>query len=138
MKQVILIAVFFVLAEAGCKIKIYGPGESNGGDLPPQTRVLKIYAVPDTVAPGDTAQCVCIITDSTNSRFKFYWYIPRGTPIGGKDTTYYGTGVHMTLGNWIKWKAPNKPDLYDLNVTVDDGNQDSVAVEDGCQVIVKQ
>ncbi|HKI45053.1 MAG TPA: hypothetical protein VKA08_06940 [Balneolales bacterium] len=126
------------LAEAGCKIKIYGPGESNGGDQPPQTRILKAYATPSTVAPGDTAQFVCVIADSTNTKFRFYWYIYHGTPIDGTDTTYGGDGVYMTLGNQIKWKATSQPDSYSFEITVDDGSKDSIWVNGVFDVTVKQ
>jgi len=120
----------------GCKVT--GLGDSGGTEnIPDQTRILAVYAVPDTIAPSDTAQFKCTILDSTNGKFKFYWYVPHGTSIGGKDTTYGGVGVVYTTGNQIKWKAPIKADLYSFNVTVDDGNKDSLAVEQGFQVVVK-
>ncbi len=136
MNRIILIMLLFLFVETGCKLNV--GGRSNPGDLPDQTRILKAYAEPSTVAPGDTVECFCIISDSTNTRFKFYWYIPRGTPIGGKDTTYYGSGVHMTSVNRIKWKAPNLSGGYDFDITVDDNSQDSVAAEKTFSVSVKQ
>jgi len=136
MKLVILIAVFFVLAEAGCKIS--GAGESNIVGY--QTQILKAYAVPSTVPPGDTARFVCVITDSTNSRFKFYWCIHQGSPIGAIDTVkdlYVGCPAYVTSRNQIEWKAPDKPNEYDFEVEVNDTSSDLAPVDATFSVIVK-
>jgi len=127
--------LLFLFAETGCKLNV--GGRSNPGDPPDQTRILKAYAVPSTVAPGDTVECFCIISDSTNTRFKFYWFAARGTLIGGIDTTYHGLGGHMTTVNRIGWKAPNIPDGYDFEIIVDDNSQDSLATDATFSVLVK-
>ena len=139
MKRTLLITVCILLAIMGCKLKISGFDTTSPGDLPPQTTIISAYAVPETIAPGDTSMFVCNISDSTDSTFKFYWYMPSvGTYISGRDTTYYGDKVFYTTGNHIQWKAPNKPDNYIIiNVTVDKGSKDAVAVDANFSVVVQ-
>ena len=119
-------------------MKISGFGTSNPGDLPDQTTILSAYAVPNTVAPGDTALFVCNISDSTDSTFKFYWYMPSiGTYIGGKDTTYHGVKCFYSSENHIKWKAPSNPDNYIvINVIVDNGSIDAMWVQSNFTITV--
>ena len=87
LKRIPFITFLFLFTTLGCKIS--GPKTSTG-PLANQTAILSAKAVPDIVAPGDTVQFICRITDSTNTKFRFYWYIFYGTTIGGKDTTYGG------------------------------------------------
>ena len=120
-------------------MKISGFGTTSPGDLPPQTTIISAYAVPDTVAPGDTSMFVCNISDSTDSTFKFYWYTPSvGTYIGGSDTTYAGDKAFYTTENHIKWKAPSKSDNnITINVTVDNGSNNAVGVQTNFSITVK-
>ena len=74
MKWRALFIIFFLLGFSGCKIS--GPKTSTG-PLANQTAILSAKAVPDIVAPGDTVQFICRITDSTNTKFRFYWYISK-------------------------------------------------------------
>ena len=137
LKRRVLIILLFFVAEAGCKIKI-NAYEDYGGPIGYQTNILAAYATPNTVAPGDTARFVCIIRDSTNSKFKFYWYIPNGTPIGGKKTTFGGLVSYVTSINQIKWKAPNKPGAYDFEIDVNDSSSDLAIPNKGFEITVKQ
>jgi len=127
--------LLFLFAETGCKLNV--GGRSNPGDPPDQTRILKTYAIPSTVAPGDTAKFVCVIADSTNARFRFIWFVPNGTALSGEHILYPYNPAYKTVKSILLWKAPSKPDLYDFAVTVDDSAKDSVSVEGGFQVIVK-
>lgn len=134
----LLFTTFLLLAETGCKLKGFG---DSGGPIAYQTQILNAYAVPSTVAPGDTAKFVCVIADSTNKNFRFYWCIHQGTHIGAIDTVkdlYVGCPAYVTSRNQIKWKAPDKPDEYDFEVQVFDTSLDLAAVDATFSVIVKQ
>ena len=135
LKRIPFITFLFLFTTLGCKIS--GPKTSTG-PLANQTAILSAKAVPDIVAPGDTVQFICRITDSTNTKFRFYWYIFYGTTIGGKDTTYGGLGAYVTSVGRIKWKAPDKLQAYDFEVTADDGDPDLVPVDEAFSVTVKQ
>ena len=120
MKRLFILTVFFLLAVVGCKISGI---PDDTGPIAYQTQILKAYAVPNTVAPGDTVQCVCIIADSTNKNFKYYWSVsPGGTFTGGKKTTFGGVVSYVTSSNHIKWKAPNKIGANYFEVDVDDSS----------------
>lgn len=90
----------------------------------PQTRVLEIKLTPDTVAVGDTVLIHCVIEDSLDSRFKFYWNLgeERTIPVNGSFT-----------GPRIKWWAKGFEHLDSgevqtpiRGVRVDNGSQDSI------------
>jgi hypothetical protein len=131
MKRTLLIAVIILIAITGCKLGNLGFSTTNPGDLPPVTTILSAYAVPDTIAPGDTSLFVCNISDSTDSTFKFYWYMTSaGTYLGGRDTTFEGNKTFYTTENHIQWKAPGKPYNYvTIEVTVANGSNDAVPVD---------
>ncbi len=80
MKRLIWPYVGLLAFLISCSLK----GFNDSGPIAYQTEILAAYAIPKTVAPGDTTQFVCIIADSTNNKYKFYWFIPDGTPIGGE------------------------------------------------------
>jgi len=115
------------------------PGAPDSGgteNRPPQTQILKAYAVPDTVAPGDTARFVCVIKDSTDNRFKFLWYIGQGKVLDAEYSNTYNGYVSNT--NTIKWEAPIKEGSYSCDVYAYNGSKDSVSVDDVLQITVKQ
>lgn len=118
-----------------------GPTDTGPEYYPPQTRILKIIVRPDTVAPADTATITCIIADSTNKRFGFYWqfnrYGNKGIPLGGIDTTYQGESVFLTYSNHIKWIAPEVNRGYLFGIIVDDGSTDSAAVTGAFSIFIK-
>ena len=118
-----------------------GPTDTGPEYYPPQTRILKIIVQPDTVAPADTATITCIIADSTNTRFGFYWqfneYGNYGTPVGGIDTTFEGNHVTLTYSNHIKWIAPEVNRGFEFGLWVDDGSRDSAAVEGTFSIFIK-
>ncbi len=70
MKRLIWSCVALLVFLASCSLK----GFNDTGPIAYQTEILDAYAIPKTVAPGDTTQFVCIIADSTNNKYKFYWY----------------------------------------------------------------
>ena len=115
-----------------------GMYNDGGGDQehPPQTQILDVKVQPDTVAPGDTASFTCIIKDSTDKRFKFYWVVDTGEVIGAEKQNV-GSNEYVSEGNYIKWVAPNKRDQYLLGVIVNNGTKDSVEVREGFLIVVK-
>ena len=131
-----LTALLLVVLLYGCNLPL---GDSGGDQIhPPQTKILEVRVQPDTVSPADTASFTCIITDSTDSRFKFYWLIRSGKVEGAKliDAGYseYDSGRYRS----IKWIAPSKSDTYSFEVIVDNGSTDSVGVERSFSITVKQ
>jgi hypothetical protein len=114
-----------------------GLGGSGEITQPNQINILYIKVSPDTVAVGDTATFTCVFIDSIKTNLKFYWHIHNGTAIGGKDTTYAGNMVYMTLQNHIRWKAPSKSGTYDFEVEEDNGSRDSSGVSKVFGVPVK-
>lgn len=136
MKQLFLFGLFIVLALTGCKFSL--PSDSGGTELrPPQIQILSIKVEPNPIASGDTASFICVFVDSTKTGYKFYWYIPYGTPIGGKDTTYGGLPTYLTSQNHIKWKAPNKLDSYIFGVFEDNGSKDYSFVQGNFKITVE-
>ncbi|WP_138432015.1 hypothetical protein [Fodinibius saliphilus] len=102
----------------------------------PQTEILEIRLTPDTAAVGDTVLIHCVIEDSLDERFKFYWSLDeeRLIPINGTIT-----------GPKIRWKASGFEYLEAGEVTivggdvrVDNGSEDSVAVTKLIDIPVKQ
>ncbi len=121
MKRIIWYSIIITVFLYACDLS--GLGDS-GAPNPPQIRILSIKVRPDTVAPGDTASFTCVFIDSSMTNLKFFWYVRNGTAIGGKDTTYAGNIVHMTLKNHIRWKAPDQPGTYGFGVDEDNGSRD--------------
>lgn len=112
--------VFCVGWLSGCMLSPEGLGDTGGTDYaPPITQILKVIVRPDTVAPGDSASFTCIVKDSTNSRLKFIWYMPVGTALTGRHVPYGYNPAYVTDINVLHWKAPEKPDVYYFEVTVD-------------------
>jgi hypothetical protein len=124
------LAVYFIQA---CGF----PADSGGDQTKnPQTKILDIEVQPDTVAPGDTASFTCIIEDSTDNRFKFYWVIDAGEIIGaekapGENDQFISDSSH------VKWIAPNETNYYTLGVFVTNGSKDSVGVREGFSIEVE-
>ncbi len=122
-------------------ITLYSCGfpTDTGGDQsrPPQTKILKVLVQPDTVAPSDTAAFTCVITDSMDSRFTFYWFIGFGKVEGAK-LIGIGNVEYTSESSWsIKWIAPDKSDTYYFLVSVDNGSSDSVSVDKNFSITVK-
>lgn len=92
-------------------------------DSIPQTKVLSIELYPDTVAVGDTVLIHCIIEDSLDSRFKFYWGFGSPIPVNGTIN-----------GSKIRFKAKRTSDIpgvvEDVStvVRVDNDSEDSLSV----------
>ena len=122
-------------------VLVYGCGlPSDGGGpriYPYQTEILDVQVRPDTLAQADTAQITCVITDSTDSRFKYFWVINNGKVVGAK---LYGCCGEYTTGNSpsIKLIAPEKNGTYYFLVSVDNGSSDSTSVNQSFSVTVKQ
>jgi len=92
---------------------------------PLQTRILQVKVQPNPVAVGDTATFTCIIADSMDSRFKFYW---------GFDDVL---GDTVTEDNIIEWIAPNNPGEFLHTVTVNNGTEpDSIPTNKGFTIEV--
>ena len=64
--ELFILAIFFIWISS-CS------GLGPDPDPVPQTQVLAINLYPDTVAVGDTVLIDCIIKDSLDKSFKFYW-----------------------------------------------------------------
>ena len=131
---------FSIWLAASCNISAYedGGGEKGGAY---QTRILRVYAKPDTVARGDTTRITCVIEDSLNKSFIFVWFFQFGKTINTKDTTWGSPSNYMwqTSGhrNYIDWVAPtDTASGFGIDVRVDN-NSDSIAVESGTGVWVK-
>lgn len=92
-------------------------------DPVPQTEVLSISLYPDTVAVGDTVLIHCIIEDSLDARFKFYWGFGSPIPVNGTIN-----------GSKIRFRAKRTSEISgvveDVSTTVriDNGSMDSVSV----------
>jgi len=109
------------------------PGDKWAGY---QTHILQVKVQPDTVAVGDTARITCIIQDSTDKRFKFYWRFSRGKVLHAK----YDSVIHeYTSGhsNYVFWIAPDLNGSFGNGVTVDNGS-DSTPVSEGFGLYVKK
>ncbi len=134
MKRIVWYSIIITVFLCACNLS--GLGDS-GAPNPPQIRILSIKVRPDTVAPGDTASFTCVFVDSSLTNLKFFWYIPKGTAIGGKDTTYAGNQVYLTLRNHIRWKAPTQPGNYSFTVFEDNGTKGTAPSGEGFGVLVK-
>ena len=82
---------------------------------PPQTDILRVEKEPNPVATGDTATFTCVIEDSTDERFRFYWTFHFSAD---QDT--------VTKENKAKWIAPDTSGVFNHGVTVNNGVQDSM------------
>ncbi len=120
MKRIVWYSIIITVFLCACDLS--GLGDS-GAPNPPQIKILSIKVRPDTVAPGDTVSFTCVFVDSSLTNLKFFWHIPKGTAIGGKDTTYAGSMVYLTLQNHIRWKAPTLSGFYGFSVTEDNGSE---------------
>lgn len=86
---------------------------------PPQTRILRVEILPnDTLAPGDTATFRCIIADSLDSRFEFFWALDGD---GNPDAI-------VTDNNQINWVVPSNTRSYRHSIRVGNGSEDSASV----------
>ena len=116
-KIVLIYIAFIVLIYSACTFGTTDP------DPIPQTKVLSINLYPDTVAVGDTVLIHCIIEDSLDMRFKFYWGF--GSPIPVNGTIY---------GSRIKWEAKSTSDIPgevrngNTGVRIDNGSADLLPV----------
>lgn len=119
-------------------VLLYGCGFpiDSGDDIQSlQTKILKVLVQPDTVAPGDTASFTCVIKDSIDTRFKFYWLIQYGKVEGAIQYGYYDYKSGNSRS--IKWIAPEKSDTYNFEVTVDNGSADSSWVKKSFSITIK-
>jgi hypothetical protein len=114
---------------------IYSDG---GGDKeqPPQTRIIDVLVEPDTVAPGDTASFTCVIEDSLDTRFKFYWYVDTGQIL---DAELFDDNpvVYETNVNDVLWVAPQELGFNSFSVRVNNGAEDSVSVKTSFVIVVE-
>ncbi len=123
MKRIVGFILLTALLEA-CNLNFGGEGGKETYNYP-QTRILRIDLTPDTVATGDTVLIHCVIKDSLDLRFKYYWGL-------GKDTL----AVNGTVtGPYIKFITPTfntEPKdtviLVGGIVSVDNGGTDSLGV----------
>ncbi|HKI46381.1 MAG TPA: hypothetical protein VKA08_13715 [Balneolales bacterium] len=122
------------LWQAGCG----GLPPDGGGDKATayQTRILEVKIQPDTVAVGDTARITCVIQDSTDKRFQFFWDFSRGKVLHAKyDSAFQGyTSGHS---NYVFWIAPDLKGSFSNDVTVDNGS-DLTPVTQGFGLYVKK
>ena len=110
MKWILFISITLLAVVSGCGHFPGAPDSGGTENRPPQTQILKAYAVPDTVAPGDTARFVCVIKDSTDNRFKFLWYIGQGKVLDAEYSNTYNGYVSNT--NTIKVGSKNSFFLF--------------------------
>ena len=96
----------------------------TGGDQirPPQTEILKVVVLPDTVVPGDTAKFACIIKDSLDKKFKFYWQSIYNGQFINEDEYHKPDNSYITYSNSIEWIAPSYKGNVIIQVTVDNGS----------------
>ena len=114
---ILTLACCFALASAllvaACDITGTG-GDNPGNDLRPlQTQILRVKMDPDPVAVGDTVRFTCVIKDSLNAQFTFYWSFGAGEPRGA-----------VTEDSTVQWFAPNQSGMYTHSVTADNGTRD--------------
>lgn len=129
-----LIALLMVGGLAACDFYSDGGGEKEKAY---QTRIIDVLVLPgDTAASGDTLTFICIIEDSLDTRFNFYWYIDEGQVLDAKfvdDLPIY----YITEINSVRWVAPQKPSFYTFGVFVNNGSKDSLSVDAGFHVIIE-
>jgi hypothetical protein len=123
-------ALGWILASAAL-LALSGCGFVDDPDVPEerplQTTILAVRVEPDPVVVGDTARFICIIEDSLDTRFRFFWFI------GGP-----GGGIRSTTTNYFDWVAPEVSDTttFTHGVEVDNGSPDSASVSKSFKVIV--
>lgn len=114
------------------------PADSGGDEEHPplQTKILDVKVKPDTVAPGDTASFTCVIEDSLDKRFKFYWLIDKGQVLGAE---FIGGNysAYKSNTNSIRWIAPNLNTYYHFTVYADNGSKDSLSVQYRFLIVVE-
>jgi hypothetical protein len=113
------------------------PSDSGGDQYyPPQTKILNVKVQPDTVAPGDTASFTCIIEDSLDKRFKFFWYVDVGKVL---DAELFDDEpiVYETEINKVQWVAPQESGFYGFTVLTNNGSEDSISVDKSFVIIVE-
>ena len=121
MRRIIWFYIIFLALLGACN---FGVGQEPEDEYPPQTRIIRIDLTPDTVATRDTVLIHCVIEDSMDSRFKYYW--------GFQNDTIAVNG--LTTGPYIRWITPDlsipKDSIFEImgNVVVDNGRTDSLAV----------
>ena len=111
----------------GLLLVLSGCGDLFGSPPDPpqelQTEILEIRLMPDTVAVGDTLLIHAIISDSLDSRFKYFWGLGDLIPVNG-----------TTVGPKIRFIAPRTSDVagevspVTSSVRVDNASTDSLAV----------
>ena len=114
------------------------PNDTGGDEiLPPQTTILDVRVEPDTVAPGDTASFTCIIEDSLDKSFKFYWLVDVGTALNGEVSDPDYPSIYKTIDNSISWLSPQAKGLYSLEIAVNNDSEDSVGVRTSFSIVVE-
>ncbi|MEO1021765.1 MAG: hypothetical protein AAFW89_04425 [Bacteroidota bacterium] len=108
--------VLFLIATAGtCE------GPDPDIEFNPQTEILEVRQVPDTVAVGDTVTLTCMIRDSLDTRFKFNWGFANPIPVNGKIDS-----------SVVQWKAirtsadTSAVVIYRKTVYADNGDQNRI------------
>lgn len=110
--------------------------DNRGYDKPPpQTKILDVRVNPGTVAPKDTATFTCLIKDSTDSRFRYIWYVSEGKLLGVKYLQDYN--AYQSENNRVKWIATDKKGTYLFDVYAYNGTSDSTSVDMKFKITVK-
>ena len=114
------------------------PGSTDPGDkaMPYQTRILGVKIQPDTVAVEDTVRVTCIIKDSTDKRFLYFWDFSRGKVLHARYDFEF-QGYTSDTSNYVFWVAPDLNGSFSNDVTVDNGS-DSTPVTQGFGLYVKK
>lgn len=113
------------------------PSDSGGDqEHPSQTQILDVKVQPDTVAPGDTASFTCVIKDSTDKRFKFYWYVDQGEVLNA-ELFDDNPVIYKTESNSAQWVAPSTAGFNSFTVLTDNGSNDSTSVDESFVIVVK-
>lgn len=120
-----LTTLLLILILASCNLYEDFPPPA---EKPPQTRMLRVEILPSsTLAPGDTAIFRCIIADSLNSKFTFYWALDGDNNPDDIITDDYE----------VVWIAPSQTRTYGHLVSIDNGSKDSAAVSKEFEVTVE-
>src|SRR5690554_4238466 len=129
-----LIVLLIVGSLAACDFYSDGGGEKEKAY---QTRIIDVLVVPaDTAAPGDTLTFICIIEDSLDTRFDFYWSIKYGMALDAEFIDNQPVPVFLTNENMIKWIAPNEDGFKSFTVRANNYSNDSIVAEKSFTLIV--